>query len=54
MFERAGPIADLMDHNIGDISDRNGFDFSQLKSIAMVQLATLMHVAGYKIKPEDW
>jgi hypothetical protein len=43
-----------MYHNTGDISDRKGFDFNQLRSIAKVQLATLLHVAGYKIKPEDW
>jgi hypothetical protein len=43
-----------MYHNTGDTSDRKGFDFNQLRSIAKVQLATLLHVAGYKIKPEDW
>ena len=53
-FERAGPIADPMYHNTGDISDREGFDLNQLRSIAKVQLATLLHTAGYKIKPEDW
>jgi len=53
MFERAGPIADPMYHNTGDVSDRDGFDFNQLRSIAKVQLATLLHVAGYEIKP-DW
>ena len=41
-------------HNPGDISDHKGFDFNQPRSIAKVQLATLMHVAGNKIKPEDW
>jgi Zn-dependent M28 family amino/carboxypeptidase len=54
LFERAGPIADPMYHNSGDFSDRKGFDFNQLRSIAKVQLATLLHAAGYKIKPEDW
>lgn len=54
LFERTGPIADPMYHNTGDISDREGFDFNQLRSIVKVQLATLLHVAGYKIKPEDW
>jgi len=54
LFERAGPIADPMYHNTGDISEREGFDFSQLRSIAKVQLATLLHVAGYKIKADDW
>ena len=43
-----------MYHESGDISDRKGFDFDQLKSIAKVQLATLLYTAGYKIKPEDW
>jgi len=42
-----------MYHNSGDFSERKGFDFDQLRSIAKVQLATLLHVAGYKIKEED-
>ena len=53
LFERAGPIADPMYHNSGDLSERKGFDFNQLRSIAKVQLATLLHVAGYKIKEEE-
>ncbi|KAJ7631753.1 hypothetical protein B0H17DRAFT_1217765 [Mycena rosella] len=35
--ERAGPIADPMYHNSGDLSDREGYDFDQVKSIAKVQ-----------------
>ncbi|KAL5478700.1 hypothetical protein ACEPAI_1977 [Sanghuangporus weigelae] len=47
VFERAGPIADPMYHNSGDISNRTGYDFRQLKSIAKVQFATLLHAAGF-------
>ncbi|KAJ7639178.1 Zn-dependent exopeptidase [Roridomyces roridus] len=49
VFERAGPIADPMYHNSGDLSDREGYDFQQVKSIAKVQLATLLHSAGYEL-----
>lgn len=49
VFERAGPIADPMYHNSGDLSHREGYDFEQLKSIAKVQFATLLHVAGFEI-----
>ncbi|KAH9083890.1 hypothetical protein EDB83DRAFT_2331975 [Lactarius deliciosus] len=49
VFERAGPIADPMYHNSGDLSDREGYDFEQLKSIAKVQFATLLHVAGFDL-----
>ncbi|KAJ7167530.1 Zn-dependent exopeptidase [Mycena filopes] len=49
VFERAGPIADPMYHNSGDLSDREGYDFDQVKSIAKVQLATLLHSAGYEL-----
>ncbi|KAL1686267.1 hypothetical protein GGG16DRAFT_64574 [Schizophyllum commune] len=48
VFERAGPIIDPMYHNSGDLSDREGYDFDQLKAIAMVEFATLLHVAGYE------
>ena len=54
LFERAGPIADPMYHNSGDFSERKGFDFDQLRSTAKVQLATLLHIAGYEIKEEDY
>jgi len=50
LFERAGPIADPMYHNSGDISEREGFDFYQLRSIAKVEMATLLHAAGYQIR----
>ncbi|KAJ6538515.1 Zn-dependent exopeptidase [Mycena vulgaris] len=49
VFERAGPIADPMYHNSGDLSDREGYDFGQVKLIAKVQLATLLHSAGYEL-----
>ncbi|KZT69425.1 Zn-dependent exopeptidase [Daedalea quercina L-15889] len=38
VFERAGPIADPMYHNSGDLSDREGYDFEQIRSIAKVQV----------------
>ncbi|KAJ7087384.1 Zn-dependent exopeptidase [Mycena crocata] len=49
VFERAGPIIDPMYHNSGDLSDRENYDFGQVKSIAKVQLATLLHSAGYEL-----
>ncbi|KAJ3782666.1 hypothetical protein GGU10DRAFT_335358 [Lentinula aff. detonsa] len=49
VFERAGPIADPMYHNSGDLSDREGFDFDQLKAIAKVQFATILHYAGFEL-----
>ncbi|KAI0063689.1 Zn-dependent exopeptidase [Artomyces pyxidatus] len=49
VFERAGPIADPMYHNSGDLSDREGYDVEQLKSIAKVQFATLLHAAGFDL-----
>ncbi|KAI1790895.1 Zn-dependent exopeptidase [Ganoderma leucocontextum] len=49
VFERAGPIADPMYHNSGDLSDRDGYDFDQIKSIAKVQFATLLHAAGFDL-----
>ncbi|SJL02392.1 uncharacterized protein ARMOST_05719 [Armillaria ostoyae] len=49
LFERAGPIFDPMYHNSGDLSDREGYDFEQLKAIAKVQFATVLHVAGFDI-----
>ncbi|KAJ7498623.1 hypothetical protein FB451DRAFT_1426347 [Mycena latifolia] len=42
-------VADPMYHNSGDLSDREGYDFNQVKSIAKVQLATLLHSAGYEL-----
>ncbi|KIL70287.1 hypothetical protein M378DRAFT_67848 [Amanita muscaria Koide BX008] len=47
VFERAGPIMDPMYHNSGDISNREGYDFNQVRSIA--KFATLLHTAGYVI-----
>ncbi|KAL0945519.1 hypothetical protein HGRIS_001001 [Hohenbuehelia grisea] len=49
VFERAGPIADPMYHNSGDLSERKGYDLEQVKSIAKVQLATLLHAAGFTV-----
>jgi len=54
LFERGGPIADPMYHNSGDLSDREGYDFEQLRSIAKVKMATLLHVAGYQIDEWPW
>ncbi|EJF59118.1 Zn-dependent exopeptidase [Dichomitus squalens LYAD-421 SS1] len=53
VFERAGPIVDPMYHNSGDLSDREGYDFEQIKSIAKVQFATLLHTAGFDL-PEHY
>jgi len=50
LFERAGPIADPMYHNSGDLSEREGFDFFQIRSIAKVEMATILHAAGYEIR----
>ncbi|GLB34075.1 putative peptidase family M28 [Lyophyllum shimeji] len=52
VFERAGPIKDPMYHNSGDLSNRVGYDFMQLKAIAKVQFATLLHTAGYELPSE--
>jgi len=52
VFERAGPIADPMYHNSGDLSEREGYDFNQIKSIAKVQFATLLHSAEYDVADE--
>jgi len=49
LFERAGLIADPMYHNSGDVSERIGYDLGQLRSIAKVQFATLLHVAGFDL-----
>jgi len=49
VFERAGPIADPMYHNSGDLSRREGYDFKQLHAIAKVEFATLLHTAGFEI-----
>ncbi|KAF8622131.1 hypothetical protein AX15_007262 [Amanita polypyramis BW_CC] len=49
LFERAGPIMDPMYHNSGDLSEREGYDFDQLQSIAKVQFAALLHIAGYEM-----
>lgn len=50
VFERVGPIADPMYHNSGDLSDREGYDFDQLTSIAKVQFATVLHAAGFQLE----
>lgn len=31
LFERIGPIADPMYHNVGDLSEREGYDFEQIR-----------------------
>ncbi|KAI5984794.1 Zn-dependent exopeptidase [Pisolithus marmoratus] len=49
LFERAGPIADPMYHNSGDLSDRPGYDLNQVRSICKVQFATLLHAAGFDL-----
>jgi hypothetical protein len=49
VFERAGPIADPMYHNSGDLSDREGYSFEQLYAIAKVQFATILHATGFDL-----
>lgn len=49
VFERNGPIADPMYHNSGDLSQREGYDFDQVASIAKVTMATVLTVAGYSV-----
>jgi hypothetical protein len=53
VFERAGPIADPMYHNSGDLSERPGYDLSQIRSIAKVQFATLLHAAGFDLPSDE-
>ncbi|KAI6004956.1 hypothetical protein EDC04DRAFT_2784408 [Pisolithus marmoratus] len=38
-----------MYHNSGDLSDRPGYDLNQVRSICKVQLATLLHAAGFDL-----
>ncbi|KAG8903483.1 hypothetical protein FRB99_003226 [Tulasnella sp. 403] len=49
VFERAGPIIDPMYHNSGDVSNRTGYDFSQLLSITKVTLATVLETTGFQV-----
>ncbi|KIY73970.1 Zn-dependent exopeptidase [Cylindrobasidium torrendii FP15055 ss-10] len=53
VFERAGPIVDPMYHNSGDLSSREGYDFDQLKAIAKVQFATVLHAAGFEVSKSE-
>ncbi|KAI0632797.1 Zn-dependent exopeptidase [Trametes polyzona] len=53
VFERAGFPKDPMYHSSGDRSDREGYDFYQIKSIAKVELATILHVADYHLEGGD-
>lgn len=41
-----------MYHNSGDLSDREGYDFEQIVSIAKVTMSAVLAVAGYKL-PQD-
>ncbi|KZS88805.1 Zn-dependent exopeptidase [Sistotremastrum niveocremeum HHB9708] len=52
VFERAGWILDPMYHNSGDLSNRTGYDLEQVKSIAKVTFATLLHAAGFEMPAE--
>ncbi|TBU22152.1 Zn-dependent exopeptidase [Dichomitus squalens] len=47
--ERIGLIADPMYHDSGDLSEREGYDFEQIQSIAKVELAAVLHVAGFDL-----
>ncbi|OAX31323.1 Zn-dependent exopeptidase [Rhizopogon vinicolor AM-OR11-026] len=53
LFERAGLVADPMYHNSGDLSERPGYDLNQIRSIAKVQFATLLHAAGFDLPSEN-
>lgn len=48
VFERNGWIADPMYHNSGDVTNREGYDAEQIKSIAKVTMATVFEVAGWQ------
>lgn len=37
----------------GDVSDRDGYDLEQVKSIAKVEFATLLHSAGFELPEKD-
>ncbi|KAI8972536.1 Zn-dependent exopeptidase [Trametes punicea] len=50
VYERAGYPKDPMYHKSGNLSDREGYDFEQIKSIAKVELATILHVAGFDLE----
>ncbi|WWC70186.1 uncharacterized protein I206_104135 [Kwoniella pini CBS 10737] len=49
VFERNGWIADPFYHNSGDLSQREGYDFEQVVSIAKVTLSSLLTIAGYSL-----
>ncbi|PIL26098.1 hypothetical protein GSI_11852 [Ganoderma sinense ZZ0214-1] len=53
VYERVGLIKDPMYHNIGDVSERDGYDFEQIKSIAKVELAAVLHVAGFDLSERN-
>ncbi|KAM5538812.1 hypothetical protein V8D89_007534 [Ganoderma adspersum] len=53
VYERVGLIKDPMYHNTGDVSERDGYDFDQIKSIAKVELAAVLHVAGFDLSERD-
>ncbi|KAL1937905.1 hypothetical protein VTO73DRAFT_12655 [Trametes versicolor] len=50
VYERAGFPKDPMYHNTGDVSEREGYDFDQIRSIAKVELATILHVGGFDLE----
>lgn len=49
VFERNGWIADPMYHNSGDLSEREGYDFEQIASIAKVTMSAILEVGGAKV-----
>lgn len=46
LFERRGPIADDRYHDSGDITERAGYDFEQIRANTRLVLATLLDIAG--------
>jgi hypothetical protein len=41
-----------MYHNSGDLSQRDGYDFDQIVSIAKVTMSAVLTVAGYSVASE--
>ncbi|KAI0830101.1 Zn-dependent exopeptidase [Trametes gibbosa] len=51
--ERGDYVRDPMYHSSGDVSGREDYDFDQIKSIAKVELAAVLHIAGFDIREGD-
>ncbi|KAH9856280.1 Zn-dependent exopeptidase [Lenzites betulinus] len=51
--ERGGYLQDPMYHSKGDVSEREDYSFDQIKSIAKVELAAVLHIAGFDLRGTD-